>query len=77
VLGVPDPLLGNKLVAVIVPARLDLKVEAVRYFCGRKLPSYKVPQGIYFCSSLPKSASGKIDRNQCFEKICLDVDESR
>lgn len=77
VLGIPDPLLENRLVAVMVPINLDLKTAEVLFACSRKLPNYKAPQDIYFCSSLPKSASGKVDRNQCSKKICLAADERR
>ena len=75
-LGIPDPLSGNKLVALIVPTKSELRCDDFRHICRKKLPSYKVPQDVYFCSCLPKSASGKIDRKQCLEKIYLDLDES-
>ena len=68
VLGIPDPLLENRLVAVLVPVDSDLKTKEVLFACGKRLPNYKVPQDIYFCSILPKSASGKVDRKKCLEK---------
>jgi len=77
VLGIPDPLLGHKLAAVIVPVDADLKVEEVLLVCRKELPSYKVPQNISFCGSLPKSASGKVDRKQCLEQYCLAADKCR
>ena len=77
VLGIPDPLLGNKLAAVVVPVDSDLNAKEVLFACGKRLPNYKIPQDICFCSSLPKSASGKVDRKQCSKKICLAADERR
>lgn len=69
VLGIPDPLMENKLAAVLVPVNLDMKREEILLHCGKKLPNYKIPQSVYFCSSLPKSASGKVDRKRCLEKV--------
>jgi long-chain acyl-CoA synthetase len=69
VLGIPDPLLGNKLVAVIVSVSSELKAEDVLLACSRKLPNYKVPQGVCFLRSLPKNSSGKVDRQQCLERF--------
>ena len=64
-LGIPDSLLVNKLVAVLVPVDSDLQVEAVLSACSRRLPSFKAPQDVFFVPSLPKSASGKVDKQRC------------
>ena len=34
-----------------------------------KLPRYKLPSEIKFVKALPKSASGKVDRNKCIEMV--------
>lgn len=65
VLGIPDPLLENRLVAVVVPVGGDPDADLVMAVCRRKLPAYKVPQQVVYTKSLPKSASGKVDRNRC------------
>ena len=65
VLGIPDPLLENRLVAVMVPVDKDLDADQVLAVCRRKLPAYKVPQQVVFAGTLPKSASGKVDRKRC------------
>lgn len=65
VLGIADPLLENKLVAVLVATEQNLKVSRVLSLCAKKLPSYKVPQEIVLVKNLPKGASGKVDRNKC------------
>lgn len=67
VLGIPDQLLGNKLVAVIVPAVPDLADKSVLSFCSKKLPAFKTPQEILQIKSLPKNASGKVDKGKCDE----------
>ena len=69
VLGIPDPLLENRLVAVVVPDDEDLDTDQVMAVCRRKLPAYKVPQQVVYTKSLPKSASGKVDRKRCEELI--------
>ncbi len=69
VLGVPDPLLGNRLVAVLVAAEQDLDVNRVLSICAKKLPNYKVPQEISLVKSLSKGASGKIDKTKCEELL--------
>ncbi len=74
VLGIPDPLLENRLVAVIVSSSKCDDMDIVA-FCSKKLPAYKLPQDVVFVDSLPKSASGKVDRKQCLEN-CLATDKS-
>lgn len=65
VLGFPDPLLENRLVAVVVPVDEDTDADQAVAVCRRKLPAYKVPQQVVYTKSLPKSASGKVDRKRC------------
>lgn len=65
VLGLPDPLLGKKLVAAVVPADEELSSVALLALCADKIPRYKVPQEVVFVGSLPKHSSGKIDKSQC------------
>ncbi len=72
VLGVPDPLQGNKLVAVIVATPQNDDAIQILQLCSKKMPSYKVPQNIVFVKNLPKSASGKIDRKRCELLIVAD-----
>ena len=65
VLGIPDPLLGNRLTALVVPAVGDLTAEDLTRQCAAKLPKHKCPSTIKFLRALPKKASGKIDRDKC------------
>ena len=69
VLGLPDTLLGNKLVAVTVPQNGDCTEKRVFEACAKKLPKYKMPAEIKMIRTLPKNASGKIDRTRCIELI--------
>lgn len=65
VLGVPDRLLGNRLVALAVPKEKPASAEGILAHCARTLPRHKIPTGIHFVRSIPKKKSGKIDRQLC------------
>jgi long-chain acyl-CoA synthetase len=61
VVGVPDPVYGEALVAVIVcaPGRA-LTDEAIIAHCRGRIGGYKIPRLVQFVPELPKSAMGKI-----------------
>ncbi len=69
VLGVSDPWLENKLIALVVPQNGDASPEDILERCAEKLPKYKLPSEITFIRSLPKNANGKIDRTKCLELL--------
>jgi long-chain acyl-CoA synthetase len=62
VLGVPDPLCGESVVAFIVPRQASLTADEVRAHAKSILTNYKVPKTVVFRSELPKSNVGKILR---------------
>lgn len=66
VLGVPDSLLGTRLVAVTAPNNGDCTPDQILSKCAEKLPRFKLPE-IHLVRALPKSASHKIDRKKCLE----------
>ena len=66
--GVPDPIRGQvvKAVVVLVPGKEgteELKKEIQNYVKTHTAP-YKYPRIVEFRSSLPKTVSGKIQRNR-------------
>jgi len=65
VLGIPDPLLGSKLAAVVEPKDKENTSEVIQKKCAGLLPKYKLPREIIFVRSLPKKTSGKFDREKC------------
>ena len=69
VIGIPDDLLGNKLVALIVAEDSRTNENTVLAACMDRLPRYKIPARIEFTRSLPKSMSGKIDKEKCIQMI--------
>ena len=61
-LGAPDPLCGEAVVAFIVRRDPALTAEQVRQHAKTSLTNYKVPKTIVFRDELPKSNVGKVLR---------------
>lgn len=59
--GVDDELLGQAIKAFVV-AGSPLSPERIKAHCRDRLAAYKIPKYIEFVSSLPKTASGKVQR---------------
>lgn len=61
VIGAPDPLRGDQVVAVIVlkPGATATSQE-IRDYCRKYLANYKVPRRVEFRQELPRSSTGKI-----------------
>lgn len=72
VLGVPDKLLGHKLVALVSPKNESCSKNLVLGYCAQTLPKYKVPGSVRLLRALPKSSIGKIDRSKCMEIAYVD-----
>ncbi|GAC89845.1 long-chain-fatty-acid--CoA ligase [Anoxybacillus flavithermus NBRC 109594] len=64
VLGEPDALWGEKVVAFVVKKDQQLTAEQLEAFCKQsdKLAPYKRPRAYYFVEALPRNASGKIQK---------------
>jgi long-chain acyl-CoA synthetase len=67
VLGVPDPLCGEAVVAFIVRRDPAVTADEIRQHARASLTNYKVPKTIVFRNELPKSNVGKVLRKDLRE----------
>jgi acyl-CoA synthetase (AMP-forming)/AMP-acid ligase II len=65
VVGLPDKLMGNKLMALIVAKNENCDTKSLMEACIKGLPKHKQPTKIIPVRALPKKASGKIDKTKC------------
>jgi acyl-CoA synthetase (AMP-forming)/AMP-acid ligase II/CBS domain-containing protein len=61
--GVPHPVWGEEVQAVVVP-RGDVTERQLIQHCHRHLADFKIPKSIHFAESIPRTATGKIQRNR-------------
>jgi acyl-CoA synthetase (AMP-forming)/AMP-acid ligase II len=61
--GVPDPIRGQLVVAVLQlqDATTALSAQTLAALCRAKLEAYKVPKRFFVCEAMPQTASGKTD----------------
>jgi acyl-CoA synthetase (AMP-forming)/AMP-acid ligase II len=65
VVGLPDKLMGNNLIALIVPKNENCEPKNLMESCAKGLPKHKHPTKIIPVRTLPKNANGKIDKTKC------------
>lgn len=70
VVGVPDPVLGMAIKAVLAVApEAGLTERDVIRHCAARLEDFMVPKHVEFRAELPKTDSGKISRRQVAEMV--------
>ncbi len=63
VVGTPDEILGEAIVAFVAPReKTSLQPAELAAHCRARLSEFKVPQRIEVLAELPRSAAGKIDK---------------
>ncbi|WP_243371887.1 class I adenylate-forming enzyme family protein [Geotalea sp. SG265] len=65
VVGVPDLLLGQRLLAVAAPLERGCTEKEILNRCVKLLPRYKLPAEVRLVDALPKTANAKIDYLKC------------
>jgi oxalate---CoA ligase len=60
---IPDPLFGEDIVAMVVPAEGPVTEQELRTYLLNKLVQFKVPRRIYFVDAIPRNPTGKPLRN--------------
>ena len=74
VFGIPDPLKGHRLAALVVPIEKNADtVTNILKYCAAKLPKFEVPEALKLVGSIPKTSSGKPDRAESV-RIFLETD---
>ena len=70
VVAIPNQLIENKLVAVVVRQQGSEITEAeVKAACKQRLPVYMVPDEVHFRSELPQTSSGKINKKALVQEL--------
>ena len=72
VIGAPDRLLGEAIVAYVVPCEgAELRPAALRRACAERLEDYMVPARVELREALPTTPNGKIDRRALAEQAAF------
>ncbi len=70
VLGYPDPVMGEKGRAYIVPQPgMEVTEEEIKEFCRENLANYKVPDQVVFRDMLPLTPLGKVHKFALYEEM--------
>lgn len=75
VIGLPSPLYGEQVCAVIVPDG-NITEHDITAWCRERMATYKIPKYILFTDTFPLTASGKVIK-QRLKDIALDKLELR
>ena len=64
VIGMTDDARGEAVVAAVTPTEeIELTLEIVREYASAQLAQYKLPIRLYVVESIPRTATGKVDKN--------------
>jgi amino acid adenylation domain-containing protein len=71
VLAIPDETIGHRLAAVVVlKQNAELTKAQIQQHCANLLPRYMVPGTVELRSELPRTSSGKVDRQALKAMLC-------
>ena len=78
VVGVPDPVMGERVCAVAVPRQgQSLALGTLREWAGAHLADYKLPAELVILSALPRNASGKVIKKQLAAQLAEQLAGTR
>jgi amino acid adenylation domain-containing protein len=64
-LAIPDEAIGNAIRAIVtIDHSNSTNATELKRYCAEKLPPYMMPEEIEFCATLPRTSTGKIDRQR-------------
>jgi len=71
VIGIPDVIIGESIVAFITMHEgLNITEKEIQWNCKSQLETFMVPQRIVFMPEMPKSSNGKIDKKELKKYMC-------
>jgi amino acid adenylation domain-containing protein len=74
VVAIPDEQIGNRLKAFVVAKEgCNPKQSDLQYFCAERLPKYMIPESIEFRNSLPRTPTGKVERNALLQEAITQM----
>lgn len=71
VIGVPDELYGEEVMAFVVSKDKRIKEKDVLESCMKSMASYKCPKSIEFIDEISKNSIGKIQKNEPRKLVSL------
>jgi acyl-CoA synthetase (AMP-forming)/AMP-acid ligase II len=75
VVGAPDEVWGERVVAVVEPVAGQQPTEAeIREFCAGQLAGYKCPRQVLVVDELPRNTVGKVLKRELRERVRATVD---
>lgn len=76
--GVPDEKYGEEINCAIIPREGSNVDEAeVLRFCKKNLTAFKVPKKVFITDSVPKTATGKIQRRFVAEHFLAQISTAK
>ncbi|WP_232022059.1 FadD7 family fatty acid--CoA ligase [Mycobacterium basiliense] len=69
VLGIPHPLYGEAVAAVVVPREPAPSAQELTEFCRERLAAFEIPASFQLVPELPHTAKGSLDRRAVAEKF--------
>lgn len=70
VIGLPDPVWGEAITAVVVPVPGEtVTPEEILSWCKKNMAAYKVPKKVFLMEELPRNPSGKILKRELRKQL--------
>ena len=77
VIPIPDELVGNRIMVVVVPlVPGQIEKQDIMRYCSGQLPKYMIPEIVEFRDDLPATSSGKVDRNMLSSEMVLSYSKA-
>jgi long-chain acyl-CoA synthetase len=78
IVGLPDKMWGEEIAAfVVLKPGQTLKQRDLVVYCKQNVASYKCPRKVFFVEQLPKTATGKIQKNRIVEQFIAEHPETK